>query len=1150
MPVVADRVRRAPSGLRGRRPGDLDWPELPPAAGDALDENPWAWAAHEPAEGERLDVSRFDVTAVLVCFDAARWLPATLEGLAALDVRPRRVVAIDNGSADTTRALLEQARADGVIDAVYAGKRRHGFGQAVTSALRQDRMARTGSTDTGTSTQTVLRALRDAPGADGRDGHDGRTGQDRDGRDGHDGEVPDDRSGDWARDRRWLWLLHDDAVPAPDTLYRLLAHVATDRAIDVTGPKLLLPRRRQSSHQLSEVGVTISGTGRRELLIDRGEIDQGQRDVPAERLGVSTCGMLVRTSVWRDLDGFDPAVPVFRDGVEFGWRAHLNGYRVVTTPDAEMTHRQVGRAGLRPRGLGGRHPGALDRLLGMTVVAGHAPGRALPLVWVRLVLSCLLLAVGYLLGKAPGRSRDELAALWTFVVHPGRLRALRRRTASIDPAPGTAEVVRTLRPPWWSSLRIAAETLGGALSERYASVAGEVDAASIDELTTDEFSSVADEGTRHPWLRPGVVLFAVAVVAALVAARGLVGLGSLVAPALLPAYGSVGALWSAVWHPIAGAPGEVSPPWLAVTAVGSTITLGQPEWFTTLLLCGVVPLALLAVYPVTLRLVVDKRLRLWCAGTYALLPVLLGGTNQGRLTLSVFSVGLPLLVMAVRALVLRRVRSFEAWRGGWGAGVVLVVLSAFQPAVMLLALVLGAAGAVALRRTPRKIGRIGIALGLPLVVWLPWWPTLILAPGRLLVGPDAALDGAGAAPGVLGLLLGRGLGAGLPPLWLGATVLGMVWATAVFGLLRRPTSRVVLSAWATAVASLALAVLASRLVVDVPPLGTEVRPWVGALLLVTFAALLLAGAVGSDGLSGDVAGRSFSWVQPAAVLAGVAVTVVALGGAVWWVWAGARGPVDRERLDLLPTYVSVAMASDAAPRVLALDLDGGRVGFSVLSGRQGAPRQGDADRGFAFGGSQAAQADVTDAVSRLVAGSADADVAQRLRRLGVGYVVARGVDDEERARIGNTPGLGTASGTGGTVVWQLDPAVSRATVVPADPASTEPDVPVTRAPAAVPPGTGERHLLVGEAADPRWRAELGGSTLPRVVDGWQEGFVVPASGGTVDWRLTSPASWLLPFQGAALLIALVLAAPGIRRPDVRDPALSARRAATLSEVST
>ncbi len=1114
---MAERARRVPSGSRSRaRVSDVDWQELPPAHAEELDENPWAWAAHEPVVGERLDVSHLHVTAVLVCFDAARWLAATLAGLAALDVRPARLVAIDNGSTDGTHALLEKARAEGLLDAVYTGRKSLGFGQAVASALRQDRAARTGSTETGATGLLDTAALAEHPG--------------------------------WTRDRRWLWLLHDDAVPAPDTLYRLLAHVAVEHDIDVTGPKLLLPRRRQTSHQLSEVGVTISGTGRRDLLLDRGEIDQGQRDQPAERLGVSTCGMLVRTAVWRDLDGLDPAVPVFRDGVEFGWRAHLNGYRVVTTPDAEMTHRQVGRAGLRPRGLTGRRPGALDRLLGMTVVAGHAPARALPLVWLRLVLSCLALALGYLLGKAPGRSRDELSALWSFVVHPGRLRELRSRTASIDPVPGTAEVVRSLRPPWWSSLRIAGETLTGALSERYVSVAGEVDSASIDELTTDEFSSVADEGLRHPWLRPGVLLLGVAVLGSFVAARDLLRTGSLSAPALLPAYDSLGDLWSAVWHPIAGAAGEVPPPWLAVTAVGSTLTLGQPEWFTTLLLCGVVPLALLAVYPVASRLVVDRRVRLWFSGTYALLPVLLGGTNQGRLAVSVLALGLPLLVIGVRGLVLRRVRSFEAWRGGWGAGVVLVVLSAFQPAVLLLAIVLGAVGAVALRRTPRKIGRIGIALGLPLLVWAPWWPTLVRSPGRLLVGPDAALEAAGSAPGVLGLLFGRGLGAGLPPLWLGATVFSVVWLAALLGLARRPSHRVVLSAWTTAVLSLLLALVASRLVVEVPPVGTQVRPWVGALLLVTFAALLVAGAVGADGVSGEVTGRSFTWVQPAAVLAGVVVTVVTVGGAAWWIWAGAHGPVERNRIDVLPPYVTVAMRSDAQPRVLALELSGDGVRYSVLTGSEAAARQGDADRGYAFGGSTSARSDVADAVSRLAAGSADADVAQRLRRLGVGYLVVRGADDEERARIGNAPGLGPASGTGAAVVWQLDPAVARANVVPADPASTDPDVPVTRAPAAVPPGGGDRHLLIGEAADSRWRAELGGTRLVRVVDGWQQGFVVPAAGGTVVWRLSSAASWFLPFQGLVLLVALVFAAPGIRRPDVRDPALSARRAATLSEV--
>jgi hypothetical protein len=323
------------------------------------------------------------------------------------------------------------------------------------------------------------------------------------------------------------------------------------------------------------------------------------------------------------------------------------------------------------------------------------------------------------------------------------------------------------------------------------------------------------------------------------------------------------------------------------------VLAGRPEWFTTLMVCAVVPLALLVAYPVVRRVVADRRLRLWVALTYALLPALLGSTNQGRLSLSVVALTLPLLAAAVRALVLRRVRTPEAWRGAWGAGVALLVLVCFEPSLMAFALVAGAAGAVALRRSPRKIGRIGIALGLPLVVLLPWWPSLILEPGRLLVGPDAALQGAPPAAEVWQLALGRDVGPGLPPLWLGAVVFGVVWALALGGLVRRADRKLVLVCWSAALLALALAVVLSRLVVAVPPLGTEVRPWVGPHLLIAFGALALGGAVGVDGLTRDVGRRSFSLLQPAAVLGGVAIAVVTLGGAGWWVWAGVAGPVDR-----------------------------------------------------------------------------------------------------------------------------------------------------------------------------------------------------------------------------------------------------------------
>jgi hypothetical protein len=538
----------------------------------------------------------------------------------------------------------------------------------------------------------------------------------------------------------------------------------------------------------------------------------------------------------------------------------------------------------------------------------------------------------------------------------------------------------------------------------------------------------------------------------------------------------------------------------------------------------------------------DRRVRLWTCATYALLPVLLGGTNQGRLALSVVAISLPLLVMAARALVLRRTRTPEAWRGGWGAGVALVVLLAFEPSMIILALLFAILGAVLLRRTPRKIGRIGIALGVPLIVLLPWLPSLIDAPGRLFVGPDSALDAVATPPQVWQLLLGREVGPGLPPLWVGAVIFGVIWIVAVFGLARRPGRRAVLAAWAAALAALAVAVIFSKLVVSVPPVGTEVRPWVGSYLLLGFGALIFGGGMGLDGLSGDMKERSFSWLQPASVLAGIAVCLVSVGGAVWWVLAGAHGPIERTRLNDIPPYVMNAIKSDTRPRLLAIDLSNGSAGYAVLGDDH--MRLGDADRGFTFGGSALARDQVNDLAVRLVAGTADSDISPQLAGLGIGYVWVTGASQDVQARIDNTPGLGIASGNERGVVWKLDPAVSRGVIEDGGAR-----LPIGRSPASVPVGSEQRELQIGEAADVRWRADLNGQPLPRAADGWQQVFLMPSPGGTVTYVLPSVMPWLLLAQGLVLLVAVVLAAPAIRRPEVRDPAKSARRAATLSELA-
>ena len=167
-----------------------------------------------------------------------------------------------------------------------------------------------------------------------------------------------------------------------------------------------------------------------------------------------------------------------------------------------------------------------------------------------------------------------------------------------------------------------------------------------------------------------------------------------------------------------------------------------------------------------------------------------------------------------------------------------------------------------------------------------------------------------------------------------------------------------------------------------PPTGTEIRPWTGAYLLIAFGALVLAAAAGVDGLAAELRDRSFGWQQPTSVIAGLLVVVTVLGAAGWWIWAGASGPIDRQRLDALPPYLQNAMLSDAGVRVLAIDLqhDGAPAGeahYSVVFDDQ--LRLGDADRGFAFGGSTAAPDQVGDLVQRMVAGTADSDITPQLR---------------------------------------------------------------------------------------------------------------------------------------------------------------------------
>jgi GT2 family glycosyltransferase len=115
------------------------------------------------------------VVALVVSHDGARWLPSVITGLEGQRVRPGRVVAVDTGSKDASADLLERAFGS---ESVVRAPSSTSFPVAVGLGL------------------------------------------------------------DHSPDSEWVWILHDDANPAPDALAELLAAAEADPEADVLGPKL------------------------------------------------------------------------------------------------------------------------------------------------------------------------------------------------------------------------------------------------------------------------------------------------------------------------------------------------------------------------------------------------------------------------------------------------------------------------------------------------------------------------------------------------------------------------------------------------------------------------------------------------------------------------------------------------------------------------------------------------------------------------------------------------------------------------------------------------------------------------------------------------------------------------------------------------
>lgn len=886
---------------------------------------------------------RHVVTAVVVGHEGAAWLPRLSEALWALNPRPDRLIAVDTGSTDETAELLASMPG---VEPVVSLSARTGFGTAVARGV-----------------ETVGFAPIPSPyGPYGDDAH-----------------MPV---------VEWLWLLHDDCAPAPKALEKLLLQATIAPEVGIWGPKLRLwPRDRD----LLEVGVTTSLGGRRDTGIEIGELDQGQHDQPRSVLAVSSAGMLVRRDVWESLKGFDPRLPMFRDDIDFGWRASRAGFQVGVAPDAVVYHAQAAATGERALAGTRRHAYQLDRAHAYYTVLANAPGKLLPILILRFLLGTILRSVWFLIGKTPSGAVDEWTALLGTLLAGGWTQA-RKDRRNLDKVP--YDEIKGLFSRSVHALRHNLEETTSTISERIREAwADEPEEQVVTTArrakTTARVAVDQPRWRRQLMRRPFLVAWVVLALGTFIAARSLIGSGVLRSNLLLPAHENLAALW----HAAASAPPGVTPPaWLAQFWAFSTVMFG-PSGATNVLLLGAIPLAALAAWALLRAFIVNRGARAWGATAYGIAVFTNGAITQGRIGTVVAAIVLPLLGAAAHTVARRRRVVIQgSWRAAWFAGICQAILFAFTPAIgLLVAVTLAVGGVLGLgwRRQGRQLV-FSVVLGLLLV--LPWTIQLVLHPS--LLGQEAGgrpTTAIGPGDSLPHLLTGTPVG-GPTPWWFAVPLI----LVALVSLLRESRQRYELLGWFVALVGLVGTLVASRL-----------GGGSGPLMFLMTAGWVIAIAVAWD----SIGKTSELLVQ--AVLGIVLVTTIATAG--FWLVRGVDGPLWRGPVQDLPAYLVSAQDAPTNDSILVVrKAPGGPMRYSLV--KDGGPRMGSVEAAP----KPAQVKPITDVLSTL-GGGGSGEEGRQLAALAVDYVyLPAPVDPTLQSTLDSLPGLTRASANEGDASWLVD----------------------------------------------------------------------------------------------------------------------------------
>ncbi len=651
-------------------------------------------------------------------------------------------------------------------------------------------------------------------------------------------------------DNGMFLICHDDIAPDPDALRLMVEELYRSNA-GAVGPKYV---DWDDPAVLQAVGLGMDRFGEIDPVVEPGEADQEQHDGVRDVFVLPSAFFLVRADLFRTLGGFDPAIDFHGEDVEFCWRVHHSGARVVVAPSARVRHRGRlvdRRPDLRHGRLQARH-----RMRSVATLTGAArlPVRSFEMV----ALTLTELVVGLFTGRF-GQAWASLGALIGLVPRTPSLLARRREVKPCRLVP-EREV--------YSLQERGSARLNSYLRSR--------------ETATYVGSDAQVRRWRQSTTAPVLAWIAV-IVGVVIGARSFFESGIPPVGEFLPFPSSPRLLldtYMSGWNPDGAGATSANPTGWATLSALSVLTLFHMGMLQTLFVLGLVIVGaagawkLATVFPST-------RAQVAALLVYAATPLVSGAMSSGRLTVLVVYAFVPWFVhLSARAAGIATadphvadldvadglvdLTTLERARRIVALGILLAIAAAFAPISLPLAVALGAVlalGTLLARASTMTAMWFFVtsvaATAVAAILNLPW---IVTWSWEDLVGASPIGD-----PG-LGLLTLASFEIGRTDF---AALSLALYLPVVAALLMARAWRLT---WAVRAGLLvvvfgALAVLGDRGELPIA------APQAGVLLVPVALGTAIAAAAALAAFDLDVRDASFGWKQPLGILASVAVVI-------------------------------------------------------------------------------------------------------------------------------------------------------------------------------------------------------------------------------------------------------------------------------------